>query len=220
MINRRRELPDKADGIGKQHRGLIGQRQPPGGGVEGGKEPVIGQDIRPAKGVKQRAFTGVGIADQRHHRYAALLPFLAVLGAALPYLFRLLFEALYLAAYQAAVRLQLGLAGAPGADAAAEPFQVLPLAGQPGEKVLVLGQLHLEAAFVGAGAPGEDIQDERGAVDDFDAQGVFQVLLLDGLELVIEDDDVVIQWYLLKPESPGACPSRCSNRAKARPSAG
>ncbi len=52
----------------------------------------------------------------------------------------------------------------------------------------MLGQLHLQTALVGTGPPGEDVQYQRGAVDDLDAEGFFQVLLLGRRKLVIQDD--------------------------------
>ena len=69
----------------------------------------------------------------------------------------LLLEAVDLATYEAAVGLQLGLAGASGADSSAEPFEVLPLAREPREEVFVLSKLDLEAAFSGAGSGGENV---------------------------------------------------------------
>jgi hypothetical protein len=45
---------------------------------------------------------------------------------------------------------------------------------------------------VGAGAFGENIQNQRRAVDNLDLKGFFQVLLLNRRKLVIEDNDVVI----------------------------
>ncbi len=68
-----------------------------------------------------------------------------------------------------------------------------PLAGESRQEVLVLGQLDLEAAFAGAGASGEDVEDEGGAVEDFSGEGVFQVALLGRAELVVEDDEGVVE---------------------------
>jgi hypothetical protein len=69
---------------------------------------------------------------------------------------------------------------------------VTPLAGQTRQKVFVLGELDLKATFPGAGAPPEDVQNERRPVNDLNAQGVLQVLLLVWGQLVIQDEDVVI----------------------------
>ena len=92
----------------------------------------------------------------------------------------------------AAVRLQLGLAGALGADGplaagARLALQVGPHAGEPGQQVLVLGQLHLEAALLGAGPLGENIQNQRAPVQHLDPQQLCQHPHLGGRQVVVED---------------------------------
>jgi hypothetical protein len=67
------------------------------------------------------------------------------------------------------VRLQLGFTGALGADGPAAAgarlaLQMGPHACEAGQKVLVLGQLHLEPALPGPGPLGEDVQDQPAAV--------------------------------------------------------
>ena len=94
---------------------------------------------------------------------------------------------------QAAVRLQLGLAGAFGADGsaaagAALAFQMGPHACQPGQQIFVLGQLHLEPAFLGLGPLGKDIQDQAAAVQHLDAQQLCQHPLLGGRQVIVKDD--------------------------------
>jgi hypothetical protein len=63
---------------------------------------------------------------------------------------------------------------------------------QPGQPVLVLGQLDLQRTLAGVGVLGEDIEDQRGAVEDLDpvAQRPLQLPLVTGGELVVEDDHV------------------------------
>ena len=80
--------------------------------------------------------------------------------------------------------------GAAGADAAAQSFQVRPLPDQSGQQVLVLRQFYLQLPLAGAGVAPENIQDEGGAVEDFDLQCRFQVALLGGGEFVIADDHI------------------------------
>ena len=83
------------------------------------------------------------------------------------------------------VRLQLRLAGPAGADAAAGAREVGPQAGQARQLVLELGQLHLEAALVGLGVLGEDVQDQAAAVEDLDLEQLLQGALLIGRQLVV-----------------------------------
>src|SRR6185437_984061 len=74
---------------------------------------------------------------------------------------------------ESAVGFELGFAGPAGADAhalaaAGDSLQVAPHPGQPGIRVLHLGQLNLELGFVGLGARGEDVEDQLGAIEDLD----------------------------------------------------
>jgi hypothetical protein len=70
---------------------------------------------------------------------------------------------------------------------------VAPLAGESRQEILVLRQLDLQAAFAGAGASGEDVEDEGSAVEDLDGEGVFEVALLSRAELIVEDHEGVVE---------------------------
>ena len=96
---------------------------------------------------------------------------------------------------QAAVGLQLGLAGALGSDgslaaAAALALQMSPHAGEPGQQVLVLRQLHLEPALLGLGPLGEDVQDQAAAVQYLDPQHLGEHPLLGGGQVIVKDHHV------------------------------
>ena len=69
------------------------------------------------------------------------------------------------AAREAAVGLELRLARAARADAAAEPLEVLPEAAHPRQVVLELRELDLELALGADGVLGEDVEDQLRAVD-------------------------------------------------------
>ena len=71
--------------------------------------------------------------------------------------------------------------GTAGADAAAAGHLAAGLLGQrfapaaePGQHVLQLGQLDLGLALAAARVLGEDVQDQRGPVDDLDLHHAFQ----------------------------------------------
>ena len=90
------------------------------------------------------------------------------------------------------VRLQLGLAGALGADGplaagARLALQVGPHAGQARQQILILSQLHLEAALLGPGPLGENVQDQGAPVQDLDPQQLGQHPHLGGGQVVVED---------------------------------
>ena len=93
-------------------------------------------------------------------------------------------------ARQPAVGLDLGLAGTARADPAAEALQMRPQAAHPRQVVLQLGELDLELALGGVGVGGEDVQDDRGAIDDRDAERGLQVALLARGQLVVACDQV------------------------------
>ena len=66
-------------------------------------------------------------------------------------------------------------------------LKVRPQALQAGEHVAILCQFHLRFGIGGLGAHGEDVEDERGAVENLDLQHGFDVAELFGREFVVED---------------------------------
>src|SRR5690606_5898750 len=97
----------------------------------------------------------------------------------------------------APVELDLGLTGAAAADAdtaggpAADlPGQVAAPAAQPRQEVLQLGQLDLRLALAALGVLGEDVEDQRGAVDDLDLDDVFELTQLARGQLAVADHRV------------------------------
>ena len=102
-------------------------------------------------------------------------------------------------AREPAVRLDLRLARAAGADAAhaaagAEALEVRPQPAHAGHVVLELRELDLELALGRVGVAGEDVEDHRGAVD---APGMpsssSRLRCWRGRQLVVGDDDVRVR---------------------------
>jgi len=86
------------------------------------------------------------------------------------------------------VQFNLLLARAAGlAEAAALPLQVRPAAHQARRQVLQLRQFHLQLAFAGLRALGEDAQDQLGAVEHLAAEFPLEIALLAGRQFMIED---------------------------------
>jgi hypothetical protein len=115
---------------------------------------------------------------------------LALRGALAPHLLDLAVQPVDALAHAAAVHLDLRLARAARADAARLPLQVRPEPAQARQDVLVLGELDLELGLLGAGAAGEDVEDERRAVHDLAADLALEVALLRRRELLVEHDGV------------------------------
>src|SRR6185295_19995429 len=88
------------------------------------------------------------------------------------------------------VRLELALTRTARPDAALRAGEVRPQARQPWQLVFELRELDLEASFVGLRVEREDIEDQPAAVDDLDAQELFERPLLRRRELVVSDEDV------------------------------
>src|SRR5207344_121719 len=89
------------------------------------------------------------------------------------------------------------------ADAARLSRQVTPKARQSRQQMLQLRQLNLQLAFPRAGALREDVEDQRGAVENFGAEDFFQVAALRGGKFIVEDDRVHIQPAAKVRELPG-----------------
>ena len=132
------------------------------------------------------------------------------------HVFQILFDFLDAVVDAAAVGFQLRFTGAARADAAAQPGHLDALAGQARQQVIQLRQFHLQAAFPGARAAGEDVEDELRAVDDAARQLLLQIALLGGREVVVEDDQAGIQRLAQLRQFLRLCPGRSEWRLPAR----
>ena len=183
------KVADESDGIGEQDFAFRGERQGAQFWVESGEHARGLEDARVGEGVEEGAFPGVGVADEGHRRDGDGFTAMALLAANAADGFELAFEVQDFSLDFAAVGFELGFAGTPRADAAAELGHGAAFASEPGQHVFKLGELDLELAFPSAGVAGEDVEDELGAVDDAAGQGVFEVAKLGGREVVIDEDD-------------------------------
>src|SRR5438552_6108185 len=96
--------------------------------------------------LEQARLAGVGVAHERCRRQvAAPPPALALVGAMLGDVLEPLFERRDLAADHAAVGFELGFAGSPEADAAADTGEVGPHAREARQQILELRQLDLRS---------------------------------------------------------------------------
>lgn len=113
------------------------------------------------------------------------------MGADAPHLLQLLLQLVDLPPDVPPVRLQLRLTGALRADGraagAALPFQMRPHADQPGQQILVLRQLHLQAALLRPGALGEDVQYQAASVQHLHAAQFREHPHLRRGQIVVED---------------------------------
>ena len=140
----------------------------------GVKQTVVGRDVGIGQLVEQGGLTGIGIAHDGHHGNGVLHAVGSLDAAHLTDLLQLLLQTVDALADMTAVGFQFGLTGAAGADAAALTGQALAHAGQTGQQILVLGQLNLQAAFLGLCPLSKNIQDQRTTVQHGHTQDLFQ----------------------------------------------
>ena len=97
------------------------------------------------------------------------------------------------AACDPAVGLELRLARPACADAAAEPFEVLPHPAHARQVVFELRELDLQLPLGGDGVLGEDVEDQLRPVDDPCLQRVLEEPLLHRIELVVDDQALSVR---------------------------
>ena len=91
---------------------------------------------------------------------------------------------------EAAVGLELRLAGTAHADTALLPLEVGPTAHQPAGDVFQLRELDFELALEAAGALRENIENQAVTVEDPPAGQLLEIALLAGRERVVDENDV------------------------------
>ena len=193
-----RQVPDESDGVGEHHRPAVIELAAAGGGIQGGEQSVLHQHSCPGQGVEETGLAGVGVADDRDRRHLAVQPPAALGVADLLHVLDLAAQPGHPLPDAAAVGLDLGLAGPAGADAttaSAGPAARLPghrltPTAQPRQHVLHLRQFHLRLALPAGGVLSEDVQDQRGAVDDLYLDDLLQRGQLGGAQFAVADDGV------------------------------
>ena len=191
------QVADEADGVAHRVDPAVVGRRTPGGRVEGREQRVLDQHPGAGQPVEQAGLAGVGVAGDRDARDVVAAPLLALGVAGALHVGELAAQLGDLGVDPAAVGLDLGLTGAAAADALAAGDPAAGLAGQvaaPAAQTLLhvgqLGQLDLGLALLALRVLGEDVEDQRRAVDDLDLQLVLEVAQLARRELAVEDHGV------------------------------
>ena len=192
-----RQVADEAHGVGHRVHAAVGGRRTTRGGVERREERVLHQHAGVGEPVEQRRLAGVGVAGDRDARHVVATARLALDLAGAAHLLELAAQLGDLGVDAAPVGLDLGLTGTAAADALTAggtttglARQVAAPAAQALLHVLQLRQLDLRLALLALRVLGEDVEDQRGAVDDLDLDLVLEVAQLAGRELAVADDGV------------------------------
>ena len=166
----------------------------------------------PYERVEQRGLARVGIADNCDDRNALFPPLAPVLAPVRSHVLDLALQVGDMRPDLAPVNFQLALTGSAQADAAsaASPrctarlsCEVRPHAGQPRQAILVLREFDLQRAFFGARVLRENIENQRGAVEDFDvlaAKRLLDLALLVGVQFLVKDQEVVEDFLALRDD--------------------
>ncbi len=173
-----RQVAHEADGVRERNLEARREVQPAHGRVEGREQLVGGVGVGGGEAVEERGLARIGVSDQRHRGNGAPLALLARGLALHQHLVEAVVEGLDAPRQQAAVGLELGLAGPAQADAALLALEVRPTTHQSRRHVLELGEFDLQLAFEAARALREDVEDQAAAVEHAALEGLFEVALL------------------------------------------
>ena len=189
-----RQFADKSDGVGEEERQVVDHHLADRG-VEGGEEFVLRKDVRLGEEIHQGGLADIGIAYQSHTDQTlaifALLHFLLVDGGE-PF-----FEQCDFLGNETAVGLNLAFAGSAHTDTAPLAFEVGPETGEPREHILQLSQFDLRFGDGGACPAGEDVENQRGAVEDTAVESPLEVAELSRREFVVENDKIGVEGVLV-----------------------
>jgi len=185
-----RQIADEADGVRQQHAAAAGQFDGAKFGIERGEHARGREHLRAGDGVEERAFAGVGIADERDGGDRYGFATLALLAADAANGFERELEVINAALNAATIGFELGFAGPASADTAAELRHGFAAAGEARQHVFELGEFDLKLTFAGAGVAGKNVEDELGAVENPAGQCSFKVAQLRGREVVIEENEI------------------------------
>src|SRR5450631_2964255 len=164
--------------------------QAPYRGIERREQLVLYEHAGVREAIQQSRLARVGIADERDVRNVAALARLALRRARCTQSDQVLLQLLHPAQQAPAVDLELGLARTPRADPRTLLAELQTATPQAGQAIAQLRELDLHRALLARRVLGEDVEDERDAIDHIDREQLLEVALLGGRELVVEDHDI------------------------------
>ncbi len=185
-----RQVADETDGVSEGEGPTVGERGPSHRRVQRGEQRILDEYARARQAVEQRGLAGVGVAGDRDRGNPAALARRPFRRPDRLHVGELAAEPGHARAQPSPVSFDLRFARAPGPDPTAGPRHRLTPATQPRQHVLQLGKLDLRLAFPGCRVLGENVQDQRGPVDDLDLDDVLQLAQLAGSQFTVADNGV------------------------------
>ena len=184
------KIADEADSVREKDAAAAGKLDGAKFGIERGEHARGREHLRTGDGVEERAFAGVGIANESNGGNGDGFAALALLAANAADGVERELEVIDAALDAAAIGFELGFAGTASADAAAELRHGFAAARKAREHVFELRELNLELTFARACVTGKNVEDKLSAIEDAARKSGFKVAQLRGREVVIEEDEV------------------------------
>ena len=183
----RGQVVDEPHGVGEQGPPVPWEGQQARGRVQGGEEGVLHVRVRAREGAVEGALARVRVPDQGHPREVGR-PAAPLHRPRGPQVLQLMAQRGDARPDPPAVRLELGLPGPTGADAAAGAAHLLDERAQARQQVQALRELDLHPPLAALRAAGEDVEDQPGAVHDLGVQRDLQVPLVRRGEVAVAED--------------------------------
>ena len=184
------QVADEADRVRQKNAAAAGQLDGAQFGIERGEHARGRENVCAGEGIEERAFAGVGVANESDRGHGNRFAALALLLAHAADGFKILFEMVNAALDAAAIGFELRFARSARTDAAAELRHGFAAAGKAGQHVFELRELNLQLAFARAGVASKDVEDELRAVEHAARQRGLEVAQLRGREIVIEKNEI------------------------------
>ena len=165
-----RQPADESHRVRQQHRLAAGEPEPASRGIERREQLVLDEHTGVGEPVEERGLAGVGVADERDRGQVAAASSLALRVARRAELAQVAFETLDPAEQPPPIDLELRLTRAAGADATTLLAELGTATAQAREAVTKLRELDLHRTVLAGRVLGEDVEDQRDAVDDVDVE--------------------------------------------------
>src|SRR5262245_56813704 len=181
------QLLDEADRVGEHERRVRRDRDQASSGVQRHEEPIGGGQRGTGQPIQQRGLAGIRVTHERDDGHAARASAVTEQPPMHAHPPELLADLPDAVPDEPTIRLDLLLTRTASPDTTAQTLEVLPLTDEARQEIGELGELHLELALHRSRALREDVEDQRGAVDDAHPDRAAEVAPLDPRKRVVGD---------------------------------